>query len=447
MAEAFAHIQAGRERQRLRDQVIHGWYQFVLAYPDHLVTDMLPRFGAGPGSIVLDPFCGTGTTLVECKKRGIASVGLDANPAAVLASQVKTNWQVDAAQVEQLCSDVVSQVDPISEAFLLSETPLFGRNGDLASLQANLLAESVEGQYLKRSGMLNRHWIDEVPFYISIALLSRIKALDAAPEYIRLLKLALAASLIESVANVRFGPEIYVVRGSGQHDVVSAFKAKISTIVNDLRIVSALRQPGPAVALEGDSRDCDRVLRNIGIDQVDFVITSPPYPTEKDYTRNTRLELIYLGFVHDRDTLRRVKSQMIRSHSKGVYKNDSDGRLVAEISDIKAIADELREKTRNKTYGFAKLYPRIIEEYFGGMYRHFLALARIMRPGGKAAYVVGEQRTYLQTFTPTGTILARLAERAEVGFRVDDILVWRVRQGTTGSGNPIKEEIVILEKM
>lgn len=80
------------------------------------------------------------------------------------------------------------------------------------------------------------------------------------------------------------------------------------------------------------------------------------------------------------------------------------------------------------------------------MYRHLMALSRIMRPGGKAAYVVGEQRTYLQTFTPTGTILAKLAERPEIGFQVDDVLVWRVRQGTTGSGDTIKEEIVVLQK-
>ena len=107
---------------------------------------------------------------------------------------------------------------------------------------------------------------------------------------------------------------------------------------------------------------------------------------------------------------------------------------------------ELREKIKGKTYGFAKLYPRIIEEYFGGMYRHLVSLSRVMRRGGKAAYVVGEQCTYLQTFTPTGTVLAQLAERPEVGFRVEDVLTWRVRQGTTGSGNAIKEEIVLIER-
>ena len=75
---------AGREDNKLRvgDRAAHDWYRFVLSYPPHLVRDYVARFGLGPHHRVLDPFCGTGTTLVECKKLGIASVGVEANPMA-----------------------------------------------------------------------------------------------------------------------------------------------------------------------------------------------------------------------------------------------------------------------------------------------------------------------------------------------------------------------------
>jgi tRNA G10 N-methylase Trm11 len=446
MAEAVSELQAGREKQKLRSEVVHGWYQFVLAYPDHLIADLLTRFGVGQGALVLDPFCGTGTTLVECKKAGIDAVGIDANPASVIASRVKTDWDLDPDTVGQLCRHLVDEMAPISQALLLGDTPLFGSRSDLGPLRTRILSDSPEGRYLVQSGMIRRQWIDEIPFLISVALLAKIKELRVDPRYILLLKLALVSCIVETVANVRFGPEIYVVRGSGSHDVLRAFTAKVSAIVDDLRAISALHDVGRCWVLEGDSRQCDVLLREAGFDHVDFVITSPPYPTEKDYTRNTRLELVYLGFVHDRESLRRIKARMVRSHSKGIYKGDNDGRLVADLPYVKALADELRRKITGKKYGFAKLYPRIIEEYFGGMYRHLISLSQVLRPGGKAAYVVGEQCTYLQTFTPTGTILAQLAELPEVGFRVDDVVVWRVRQGTTGSGNAIKEEIVVLEK-
>lgn len=446
MTSDFKKIQAGRERQKLEEDLVHGWYRFVLAYPDHLVTDMLDRFDANKDSLVLDPFCGTGTTLVECKKAGIDSVGIDANPASVIASQVKTDWSLNPVVLSSLCEDVVAQAKPVSEQLMLSDTPLFGTDKDVEAIKEEVLRDSPEGRYLVDSGMVERGWIDEVPFLISIALLSAIKQAEAAPKYVRALKVALAACVVESAANVRFGPEIYVSEGSGTHDVLNVFEDKVEDILTDIGTVSAIGQPGKVLVLEGDSRNCSRLLQDSGIQSIDYVITSPPYPTEKDYTRQTRLELVYLGYVHGRKSLQRVKKQMVRSHSKGIYKADSDGELVAHLPYVREIADELREKVEEKTYGFAKLYPRIIEEYFGGMYRHFRSLSRILRHGGKAAYVVGEQCTYLSTFTPTGTILTRLAELPEVGLKVDDVFVWRVRQGTTGARERLKEEIVILEK-
>lgn len=55
------------------DRAVHDWYRFVLSFPPHLVREYLERFAPLHGATVLDPFCGTGTTLVEAKKLGIES--------------------------------------------------------------------------------------------------------------------------------------------------------------------------------------------------------------------------------------------------------------------------------------------------------------------------------------------------------------------------------------
>ncbi len=70
---------AVREDNRLRaeDSAAHDWYRFVLSFPPHLVRECLDRLGLDSHSRVLDPFCGTGTTLVECKKLGIPSAGIE----------------------------------------------------------------------------------------------------------------------------------------------------------------------------------------------------------------------------------------------------------------------------------------------------------------------------------------------------------------------------------
>src|SRR5579859_2559679 len=85
------------ENNRLyaEDRAVHEWYRFVLSFPPHLVRDYLDRFRLKPGQRVLDPFCGTGTTLVEAKKRGLASVGVEYNPMAAFASTVKVDWRPD----------------------------------------------------------------------------------------------------------------------------------------------------------------------------------------------------------------------------------------------------------------------------------------------------------------------------------------------------------------
>lgn len=74
------------------DRPVHDWYRFVLSFPPHLVCDYLTRFGLSSNQCILDPFCGTGTTLVECQKLGIPSIGIEANVLACFASRIKTDW-------------------------------------------------------------------------------------------------------------------------------------------------------------------------------------------------------------------------------------------------------------------------------------------------------------------------------------------------------------------
>jgi len=444
VASNFSVLQQGREKQLLNNDVVHSWYRFVLAFPDHLVIDMCERFGATEKDVVLDPFCGTGTTLVECQKLGINTVGIEANPACVFASKVKTNWNIDPKILLEASRYIIEQASPANDILTFATLPLYAATYDPSGLKEELVANSLEARYFISSGMLQRGWLSETPFYKAIALLNEIKKIDTQADIKAVLKLALVAILVETIGNVRFGPEIYIAGKKEDADVLGAFRNKIEKIASDLGLVQANLGFKQSQVITGDARESSSLLSQNGIDHIDYVITSPPYPTEKDYTRQTRLELVFLGYVHDRKSLQQVKHAMVRSHSKGIYHSDCDGLLVKDMPEVQSIADELRVKVSTKTYGFAKLYPRIIEEYFGGMYRHLESLYHSLRSDGKCAYVVGDQRTYLQTYTPTGEILGLIAEK--IGYEVEDILVWRIRKGTTGSGKEIKEEIVILRK-
>ena len=87
----------GNEQNKLyeKDTAIHDWYRFVLSFPPHLVRQYIKEFSLTGDSLVFDPFCGTGTTLVEAKKLGVKSLGFEANPVMHMCASTKVDWNVE----------------------------------------------------------------------------------------------------------------------------------------------------------------------------------------------------------------------------------------------------------------------------------------------------------------------------------------------------------------
>jgi hypothetical protein len=176
---------------------------------------------------------------------------------------------------------------------------------------------------------------------------------------------------------------------------------------------------------------------------VSAVITSPPYPNEKDYTRTTRLESVLLGFIRDRADLRSLKQGLVRSNTRNVYKADEDDHWVADHPEIQRLARaiETRRVELGKTSGFERLYPRVTKLYFGGMARHLAGLRKVLRPGAHLAYVVGDQASYLRVMIRTGELLADLGQ--SLGYEVVGIDLFRTRRATATRAD-LREEVVVL---
>jgi len=49
------------------DYGTHGYHRYVGRFPSHLIRVLINYFGAGSNDTILDPFCGSGTTLVEAR--------------------------------------------------------------------------------------------------------------------------------------------------------------------------------------------------------------------------------------------------------------------------------------------------------------------------------------------------------------------------------------------
>lgn len=432
--------------QSLNDESIHDWYRFVLAYPDHLVSDMLDHLGVRQGQIVLDPFVGTGTTLVECKRRGFNSIGIDSNPVTAFASRVKTTWDIDLNDFRERRSALIAYISA-GQRRIGSGNPRQLGFSDLASPAVpdmydlpQPIESSSDLEAFK--SLIPLDAISDLP--LQKLLLAR-QALDSFPHdaITNLFLLALASIAVSDLSNLGFGPEVYVKQKKRQDaDLLSVLSAKLDKIEFDLKSIQQLAPTGEATVYTGDARN----LAEFIINPVDYVITSPPYPNEKDYTRTTRLELVLLGFIHNRADLRNIKEDMLRSHTRNIFKSDNDSQYVLDIPEIKTLSAEIEKQRvkRGATSGFERLYHRVVTEYFGGMYRVLQQLERVMPVGGKLAIVVGDQMSYFQVPIRTAQLLSSIACRA-LRFRELETRLWRTRLATSTRRN-VEEHILILER-
>jgi len=410
------------------DRPFHDWYRFVLSYPPHLVRTYIEKFNLDQGQVILDPFCGTGTTLIESKLAGIKAIGIEANPFPYFASKVKVDWDIDPdllLSTSRLIADQAYEIlknQGIDDNFSFE---LIGRNVKLKTLDPE--AESL----------LLTNSISPLPLHKSLVLIDCLNQYQNSPGYSYML-LALANALVYKISNLHFGPEVGVKNPKPDVPVIANWLLEIEKISSDLRKFSGEKYPSADVFLS-DAREFNHIIPN----SVDAVITSPPYPNEKDYTRTTRLESVLLGFINNKAELRALKKQLVRSNTRGVYKGDNDDQWISDHAVIQQIADNI-EKRRielGKDSGFERQYAKVTKLYFGGMARHLSELRKVLKPGAQLAYVVGDQASYLRVMIRTGQLLADIAHN--LGYEVMGIDLFRTRLATA-TKEYLREEVLLL---
>ncbi len=423
--------------------MLHSSYSFALAFDAELVSRLLSRLPVEPPAVILDPFCGTGTTLLESKIAGFRSIGVDANPVCVMVSRAKTDWGLHADDLERALRHIVTTASR-KYAACLERAEFAQRHGQRYSVLLDpLFTSSSIGRYLETSGLMRRGWICPRPALKTLLVAEEIRKLPIRQR--NFLFLSLLGLLVPELSNMAYGPEIYKKRNRRDRNVVRLFEIRAR---ENLRRLVALKagyaNPTSTVRL-GSS--INGGLSFILSDSIDAVISSPPYLSDHDYSRLMRLELVFTGAVSSRDDLRAVKRTFLRSSSKNVYKDDCWTQHVAHLKSVQDAISAVSDRAANKSSGFARVYPRLIGEYFGGMYEHFKALGRVLRPGGYAAYVVGDQSSFFAVPIPTARILANIAEQCEGGLEMASMEPIRQLRGTRGNVRWSNSEwLIILRK-
>lgn len=219
-----------------------------------------------PNGPVLDPFCGSGTTLVESVQRGHSAIGIDLNPIACLMSRVKTTrWEVND---EELVEGHVTSL--IAHA----------ASGELSTMGAL-------GLDIPRLD----HWFEEWAQRLLVGAITYVRRLDPADPWRDRVALAISASTVR-ISNQDSDTRYAAVAKSAGPDLgLRILEDSLRRIANWLRANAASIDRHSTQVIEGDARQIPLPSGSAAV-----AVFSPPYPNAYEYWLYHKYRMYWLGF-------------------------------------------------------------------------------------------------------------------------------------------------------
>ena len=394
---------------------LYDWYLMPEAYSAPIVTAALDEFGVRRGQTVLDPFCGTGTTLVAAKLAGRNALGIEVNPFLCFASRTKARTDFDLPLL-RMESDKLLKKANIALDRLVDTGPLA------------LVEDLPDMPRLEQ-------WISRRVVWKVLALRECIE--ESMSEGVRDVPMLALASILRGASNMKLSPHAFGSRVV-KHDapVMCMFEQKLRKMIADIEWLEEQGGLGRAEVIEGDIRASNGLLNELL--PAALAIGSPPYLNNLDYTMQTRMELFFLGFVSDMEGLKKLRKKMMICDAKATYKEVEDWKRVEEIPTIATISKAIDDKLGDKGWGWD--YGRMTRNYFGGLLRAMESVKPMLAPGAKLVLILGES-AHGGVLVPVPDLAAELGKIA--GYNHAEVRMMRTRRSSS-HGFSLKESTVVL---
>lgn len=359
----------------------HGLHRFAAKYIPQIPAWVMEEF-ADRNSVVLDPFCGSGTTLVEGLHRCQKTIGIDCDPLARLIAKAKT-----------------------------------------ADVQSEKIVEL--GQQLRRTwrGPAQRlevpmpelvnfgHWFSEAAWGHLQSLLEAIMKLEcdkAEREFL----LCVFSSIIRWVSNADNQTQKTYVSGTLKKyppEAPTTFWKAFERALIGLRELERYRlSTAEATVIEGDAANIE-----LPKSSVDLIVTSPPYLDSVDYMYNFMLEYFWLGShlgVKDRQTFNRMRRGVIGAKNP----------MKRKVSHLPPCLDDLISESDI----IPSRLPATLD-YCHNMAEHFSSAAKVLKQNARYVLVIGNSQTK-RGVLPIHDSLIRLA--ADAGLVFEKAFAYRIRR-------------------
>lgn len=390
------------------NEKIHNWYPYIAGYSANLIRDAIQKYNLDKNCTVLDHFCGVGTTNVECLKNNINSIGIELNPLTCLIARVKTNWSIDE-------DEIYIYLRRIQELFVSSKI----KNYEKKKVLEKVFSQKVYNQLCFIKEQIGNIKKESLRDFLKLAL-------------IRILK---------KVSNCENFAPYYQYKEKPLEDalVMEYFKESVQQMITD---ISSLKTSAKADIFCADSRD----LNFIKDGSIDFVITSPPYLNNWEYTWITRIEIFFMDFASNiQDINRNIRKDLVKSSTFLMQSTNKNPVLSIDNealkSQIQILAKELNDYRikNNKQYK----YDVITLEYFNDMYLILKQIYKKMKKDSYCLYVVGDSALY-NVYIPVDDLIGKIGEA--IGFKYEGLEILRKRRATRHK-KELRESIVILKKV
>lgn len=236
---------------------VEGIHPYPAKFIGEIPRALISSLPILPGTVIFDPFCGSGTTLVEAQRKGIASVGVDLNPIACLISRVKT---------------APTPVGLGNVSLRIANAARANRN------PARWVIPNVD------------HWFKEEVQEAVAALIDSIKAVPLGATY-DALRLALSSILVR-ISNQESDTRYAAIdKPVGNNDVFDQYLLACQKLERALMTREWALPEARVVEADTLKVGDDSVGHRVGL-----VITSPPYPNAYEYWLYHKYRMWWLGF-------------------------------------------------------------------------------------------------------------------------------------------------------
>jgi len=400
---------------------VHRWVPWIAGFSAQFVEDAihsyLPKRSRKP-HLVMDPFAGVGTTLVEAVKAGHDAVGYEINPYAALATAAKLRC------LEVPIHDFRSEVAAFRDAMRRFEVEIDRRwiEGGPDALAGIL----VELSHIRPIGFRSR-----IPFFSPpieakfLYALSRVRVL-LDPDR-TLFRAALGATMV-SFSNYSYEPSLASRPGSGKALIENASVAtpvcrKLEEMLTDIEWV---RQSFGFnwLARRRDVHQVSYFDSELPRGAVSLVVTSPPYMNNYHYVRNTRPQIYWLDLLQDAEAPKRLEQSSFGKFWQTVRQGERVD-LNFDLPDISSALERLRATNTEKGYYGGSGWANYVATYLNDTNRLTKALKTHLRPGGHAVIVIGNSIIQGIEF-PVDRLMAQMAESN--GLKVEDVHIVRTKR-------------------